>query len=225
MTHGSVSEKGRAGQRWFRRLLLAAGIAAAVLVLIFCGLRWHVTQRARTVEQRILEERRDTETAAATAARNMERYLAMGEKTRLAVDGPTLTRFIEGRYGGQVPDSVSSWRVNLMGGEALLEGVVNLERYLGELGLEQPSSLSGLNGGDIPFSVRGRLEAEDGRGRFTVEAVSLLGLPLPLDLVERVGRSGGGDSVLIQHFDLPRGIERAVIDEDQVVINGSPAAS
>lgn len=225
MRQGSVSWRGSAGRRWSRRLLLAVVLGAAALLLVRATLRWQVDRRARTVERRILEERRETGAAAASAVRDMERCLAGGERTRLAVDGPTLTRFIDSRYGGQVPESVSSWRVVLAGGEAVLEGVVDLERYLEEQGLEKPPSLSGLGAGDIPFSVRGRLRAEGGRGSFTVEAVCLLGLPLPLDLVERVGASAGGGSVLVHYFDLPRGIERAVIDEDQVVINGRPASS
>jgi len=223
MTHESASEPGRPGRKRFRRLFVVLVLAVVTLLLVRAAFHSHVASRARAVEQRIIEERRATEAAAEAAALAMERYLAGGERGRLAVDGPTLTRFIEGRYGGQVPGSISSWRVTLAGGEAILEGVVDLEQYLEEEGMEQPQSLSGFSGREISFSVRGRLQAEQGRGQFTVVAVHLLGLPLPLDLVERVGRSRDESNVLVQQFDLPRGIERARVDEDMVVINGQPA--
>jgi hypothetical protein len=55
-----------------------------------------------------------------------------------------------------------------------------------------------------------------------VTGVTVLGIPLPLDLVEQVGNPAGrpGESVLVQRFALPGGIQRATLHGELMVIHG-----
>lgn len=215
-------EKGRAGRTRSRRVLAVVLLAVFLLVAALAVLNLVVSSRARSLQQSIAADRVETAEAAHRAAAGFERYLAGGARGDLILDGPALTRFVDLRYGSGVPHSVEAWRISLRDGRAVVEGVVELQSYLLEMGMEQPASLRGLSG-QVPFSFRGRLEAGQGRGCLTVEEVTLLGLPLPLDLVERVaGTAGRGEgSVLIQRFNLPEGISRAEIEKDRMVIHGS----
>jgi hypothetical protein len=196
--------------------------AAGLLVLVPVVLDRVVAGRTRQLQARIAAEQAAGAAAAEREAAAFQTYLARGACGTYTLDGPVLSRFIAARYGALVPQSVGAWRVVLDDASAVVEGVVDLQRYLGEMGMEQPASLSGYTGQEIPFRFRGRLEADHGQGRFTVDEVALLGLPLPLDLVERVaGPSGrGGGSVLIQRFTLPDGISSVRIEDRKLVING-----
>jgi hypothetical protein len=214
--------KSQTGAGRGRRVLLAMLVAAGLLVAVLVVLNLVVSSRARRLKNSITVDNGATAIEAGRAAAGFKNYLAAGARGDHTLDGPGLTRFIAGRYGDQVPRSVGAWRITLREGKTVVGGVVDLEAYLREMGMEQPATLSGFASQDIPFSFRGRLEANQSRGRFTVEEVSLLGLTLPLDLVQRVAESGGGarDSVLVQQFALPGGITGASIEDDRMVIHG-----
>ncbi len=215
------TEKGRPGRSRTRRFLVALLVAAGLVVTVLVVLNLVVAARARRLQNSITVDQGATALEARRAAAGFERYLAGGARGEYSLDGPGLSRFIDGRYGSRVPRSVRAWRINLLDGRAVVEGVVDLQSYLQEMGMEQPASLRGLTGQDIPFSFRGRLETRQGLGRFTIEEVTLLGLTLPLEMVQRVaGTAGGRDSVLVQQFDLPAGIADAVMEENRLVIHG-----
>ncbi len=215
------AEKDRPGWSRTRLALVMLLGAAGLLALVLVVLDQVVAGRARRLQARIFAEQGAGAAAAQRDAEAFRNFLAREAVGTHTLDGPALSRFIAGRYGSIVPPSVSAWRIVLVDGAALVEGVVDLQRYLADMGMEQPVSLSGFNGQEIPFSFRGRLEADNGRGRFIVEEVALLGLPLPLDLVERVaGSPSGEESVLIQRFTLPDGIFRVWIEDQRMVING-----
>ena len=224
MSRGDAVEA-RVKQRTGRRVLMAILLLAGLLLLVLVAMRITVAGRASSLQARIEGERRATEAAAQARAADFERYLSSGKRSRsFRLDGPAMTRFMAGRHGHKIPESVSAWRIVFRDGRAVVEGVVNLKRYLAEMGFQQPSSLAGLSGQEVPFSFNGRLVAEAGQGRFTVDEVTILGLPLPLEMVDRVaGTEDGEESVLVQRFALPAGIEQAVIEDDGMVINGTSA--
>jgi hypothetical protein len=206
----------------FRWILAAVIAAVLILVVILTLLNTAISRKSRLLQDRILEENRTAAASAASGAALFERYLSDGAPGAHVVSGAALHRFIEKRYGSTVPDSIGPWRIVLSDGLALVEGVVDLEAYLLQMGMEQPVSLGTMAGQEIPFGFRGRLDSSSGMGRFVIEEVTLLGLPLPLDLVERVAGSSadGSGSVLIQQFPLPDGIVEAVIEGDRMVIHG-----
>lgn len=207
----------RRSRRWMVVLLASAGF----LVLMLVVLDQMVSCRTRRLQAHISEEQLDNAALAERNAAAFQLFLENGASGSHSLDGPGLSCFIAGRYGSRIPADVGPWRIVLSDGAVVVEGVVDLQGYLKEMEFEQPSSMSGFTGQKIPFSFRGRLEADHGHGLFTVEEVALLGLPLPLDMVERVAGSAGGEkSVLIQRFALPDGISRIRIESNRMVING-----
>lgn len=210
----------RAGLARYRWMLVAVIASVLVLAAVLAALNSAVSRKISRVQDRISEAKRQSAGEADIGGADFERYLADGTRGGHVIDGPALHRFIELRYGSRIPDSVGPWRIVLHDGLADVEGVVDLERYLQQVGMEQPASLGSIVGQEIPFGFSGRLEAENGRGRFVIEEVTLLGLPLPLELVERVGDGNSGSSVLIQQFALPGDISGARIVGDKVEIYG-----
>lgn len=213
------TETAGGGSGRFRWVLVAVVTLALVCAVTLTVINGAVSRKTRLLQNRILEAKQQEAAAAEKGAEQFQSYLESGASGRHVVDGPALHRFIEKRYGASVPDSVGPWRILLVDGLAAVEGVVDLEAYLQQMGMEQPASFGAVTGQEIPFGFRGHLETGHGRGRFVIEEVTLLGLPLPLDLVERVA-GDGGSSVLIQQFPLPAGISEATIDGDRMVIHG-----
>jgi len=199
-------------------------VLVAVLLLLagLVTVRVLVGSRARRAEAQIAAVDRAVAAEAESGVRRFERYLEVGGRGPHELDGPTLTRYLRQRYGARIPSSVETWRVELEDGLVVVGGLVDLDTYLGEMGMERPPALAGLGAQVLPFSFRGTLSSENGQGVFEVCGVSLLGLPLPLELVDRVGNPSGrnGGSVLVQRFRLPDGIRRAALDGDRMVIHG-----
>lgn len=212
----------RSGLTRYRWVLTAVIAAVLILVAVLVILDSVISRKTLLVQNRILEEELQRSAVAESGAMEFQRYLDGGARGRHVIDGPALHRFIEMRYDSRIPDSLGHWRIVLQEDKAEVEGVVHLERYLQQMGMDSPAALEPMAGQDVPFGFRGRLESASGRGRFIIEEVTLMGLPLPLELVERVAGSSSENqgSALIQQFPLPGGIAGAMIDGDRVVING-----
>jgi hypothetical protein len=77
-------------------------------------------------------------------------------------------------------------------------------------------------GGKVPIAVTGTLRAEDGRGRFEMQAAEVAGLPVPKAIVQELLSAYTADDgkrySLDSSFALPAGIRSIDVGRGQLVV-------